>query len=402
MLSAEELKAQARELGFVAVGIARAEPDAAARYLFHERIDLGLYDGLPWFGHERAERATTPERVLVGAASIVTLAAPYKTEYVPEEPIAGLRGRVARYAWGRDYHRVLEKKLRALAAFIEERCNAACGGVRSRALVDYGSLAERAYAARAGIGWFGKNTNLLLPGLGSWVLLAELVTTAPLEPDAPLAKSCGGCTRCIAACPTGAISGPYVVDNRRCISFQTIENRGWIPRDLRPLLGDWVFGCDLCQDVCPVGGGHAGTSLPEFEPAGLEAALPELTGLLALSEEAFRARFQGRAVMRAKRAGLARNACVALGNIGDPAAVPVLAAALQHDPAPIVRGHAAWALGRIGGAPARSVLEQARADEGDAAVRDEIAAALAGDGGAADGAGVLTEPARWLAGPWQR
>src|SRR5581483_877826 len=334
MLSAAELKARAHELGFVAVGIARAEPDAAARYVFHERIDLGMYDGLPWFGHERAERATTPERTLARAAAIVTLAAPYKTGYAPDEPIGGLRGRVARYAWGRDYHRVLEKKLRALAAFIEQRCaegdHERCGGeqdneprgVRSRGLVDYGPLAERAYAARAGIGWFGKNTNLLLPGLGSWVLLAELVTTAPLEADAPLAKSCGGCTRCIAACPTGAISGPYVVDNRRCISFQTIENRGWIPRELRPLMGDWVFGCDLCQDVCPVGRGHEGQSLPEFAPAALDAALPELTGLLALAEDGFRARFQGRAIMRAKRAGLARNACVALGNIGDPAAVP--------------------------------------------------------------------------------
>jgi epoxyqueuosine reductase len=402
MLSAAELKARARELGFVAAGIARAEPDAAARYVFHERIDLGMYDGLPWFSHERAERSTMPERALAGAASIITLAAPYKTEYWPQEPIAGLRGRVARYAWGRDYHRVLEKRLRALAAFIEERCNGSGCGVRSRGLVDYGPLAERAYAARAGIGWFGKNTNLLLPGLGSWVLLAELVTTAPLEPDAPLAKSCGGCTRCIGACPTGAISGPYVVDNRRCISFQTIENRGWIPRELRPLLGDWVFGCDLCQDVCPVGQGHAGASLPEFQPAGLDAALPELTGLLALSEDEFRARFQGRAIMRAKRAGLARNACVALGNIGDPAAVPALAAALRHDPAAIVRGHAAWALGRIGGAAAQAALEQARASEAAAAVQDEIAAALAGEDGTAAGAGVLSEPERWLAGPWRR
>src|SRR5579883_1445140 len=383
MLSAEALKARVRELGFVAVGIARAEPDAAARYLFHERIDLGYYDGLPWFGHERADRATAPERVLSGAASVVTLAAPYKTEHVPDRPIDGLRGRVARYAWGRDYHRVLERKLRTLAGFIEERCadgdgeqggggNAGMRGVRSRGLVDYGPLAERAYAARAGIGWFGKNTNLLLPGLGSWVLLAELVTTAPLEPDAPLAKSCGGCTRCIAACPTGAISGPYVVDNRRCISFQTIENRGWIPHELRPLMGDWVFGCDLCQDVCPVGQGHEGTSLPELQPASLDAALPELTSLLALSEDEFRERFQGRAIMRAKRAGLARNACVALGNLGDAAAVPALAVALVHDPAPIVRGHAAWALGRIGGATAHAALEQARAGEDEAAVLEEI------------------------------
>ncbi len=356
-----------------------------------------MYDGLPWFSHERADRATEPVRALNAAASVITLAAPYKTEFAPQGSIDGLRGRVARYAWGRDYHRVLEKKLRSLAAFIEERC-----GARSRGLVDYGPLAERAYAARAGIGWFGKSTNLLLPGLGSWILLAELLTTAPLEADPPLAKSCGGCTRCIVACPTGAISGPYVVDNRRCISFQTIENRGWIPRELRPLMGDWVFGCDLCQDVCPVGGGREGAALPEFAPATLDAALPELTALLSLSQEEFHSRFQGRAIVRAKRAGLARNACVALGNIGDAGAVPALMAALNGDESPVVRGHAAWALGRIGGAPARGALTAAREAEADAQVLDEIDTAIAGDCGSADGAGVLASPLAWLAGPWRR
>jgi epoxyqueuosine reductase len=269
-------------------------------------------------------------------------------------------------------------------------------------MVDYGPLAERAYAARAGIGWFGKNTNLLLPGVGSWVLLAELLTTVPLEPDPPLAKSCGGCTRCVAACPTGAISGPYVVDNRRCISFQTIENRGWIPRELRPLLGDWVFGCDLCQDVCPVGAGREGVSLPEFAPATLGAALPELTALLMLSEDEFRTRFQGRAIMRAKRAGMARNACVALGNLGDSAAVPALTRTLSCDPAASVRGHAAWALGRIGGTAARTALTQARDSERDAAVLDEIEVALAGEAGPADRRGVLPAPLPWLGGPWRR
>lgn len=395
LLETGELKAQARELGFVAAGVARAEADPAARFVFQQRIDLGMYDGLPWFSRERAERATDPERSLAGAASVITLAAPYKTAFRPEQPVAGLRGRVARYAWGRDYHRVLEKRLRLLAAFLEERY-----GGRTRGLVDYGPLAERAYAARAGIGWFGKSTNLLLPGFGSWVLLAELITTLPFAPDPSLAKTCGGCTRCVAACPTGAISGAYVVDNRRCISFQTIENRGWIPRGLRPLMGDWVFGCDLCQDACPVGAGRAEQTLAEFRPAGLDAALPELTALLALSEEQFRARFQGRAVMRAKRAGLARNACVALGNLGDAQAVPALNEALCTDPSPIVRGHAAWALGRIGGAAARTALQAAGGAERDAAVHDEIDAALQDVAVPVAPCGATADAEGWLAGGW--
>jgi epoxyqueuosine reductase len=395
MFASDELKARARELGFVAAGVAGAAADPAARFVFQERIDLGMYDGLPWFSRERAERATDPGRSLTSAASVITLAAPYKTAYRPSEPVAGLRGRVARYAWGRDYHRVLEKRLRLLAAFIEERY-----GGRTRGLVDYGPLAERAYAARAGIGWFGKSTNLLLPRFGSWALLAELITTVPFAPDPPLAKTCGGCARCVAACPTGAISGPYVVDNRRCISFQTIENRGWIPRELRPLLGDWVFGCDLCQDACPVGAGRTEQTLTEFRPAGLDAALPELTALLVLSEEAFRARFQGRALMRAKRAGLARNACVALGNLGDARAVPALSAALRADPSPIVRGHAAWALGRIGGDTAQSVLEDALAVEREAEVCAEIGAALRGQVARATGAETVQDAEGWLAGGW--
>lgn len=398
LLTAADLKQQAKQLGFVAVGIAAAAEESRARFVFHERIDLGMYNGLPWFNHARADRATDARLALNGSAvSVVTLAAPYKTEYLTDIEPEGLRGRVARYAWGRDYHRVLEKRLQALAAFIDGRC-----GARSRGLVDYAPLAERAYAARAGIGWFGKNTNLLLPGHGSWVLLAELVTTAALAPDEPLAKSCGSCSRCVVACPTGAISGPYVVDNQRCISFQTIENRGWIPRELRPLLGDWVFGCDLCQDACPVGGGSAEATWPEFRPASLDAALPELTDLLALTDEQFLARFQGRPIIRAKRSGLARNACVALGNKGDPRALPALVTALGDDPAAIVRGHAAWALGQIGGETARDVLRRALATEPDTEVCREITLALAAEPPAGAAAGQVQDAVAWLAGPWRR
>jgi epoxyqueuosine reductase len=397
VLSAAEVKAEAERLGFVACGIARAEPDSAARFVFEERIDLGWYDGLPWFTRDRAARAADPRTALANAASVISLAAPYKTSFhAGADSDLGLRGRIARYAWGRDYHRVLEKKLQALARFVADR-----SGARSRGLVDYGPLAERAFAARAGIGWFGKHTNLLLPGVGSWVLLAELVTTAELEPDAPLAKSCGSCTRCAAACPTGAIVGERAVDNGRCISFQTIENRGPIPRELRPLMGDWIFGCDICQDVCPVGGSGAAVALPEYAPASLDAALPELTTLLALSDEAFRARFQGRALMRAKRDGLVRNACVALGNLGDQRAAPGLSATLRHDASALVRGHAAWALGRIGGTEADCALAEAAKTEDDEFVRNEIAYALSGAIPPADGTAVAARRRDWLAGSWR-
>ncbi|MGI8550826.1 MAG: tRNA epoxyqueuosine(34) reductase QueG [Dehalococcoidia bacterium] len=367
----DRLKNEARRSGFVACAVAAAVSLPETRRSFQERIEAGSYAGLPWFSVDRARRCTDPDLVLAGARSIVSLAAPYASDEYPNQPQDELRGKIARYAWGKDYHRALEKRLRGLCQFLEAKAP----GTRSRGLVDYGPLAERAYAARAGLGWFGKSTNLLLPGVGSWVLLAEIVTTAELAPDPPLKKSCGACTRCVDACPTGAIVGGYAVDNQRCISFQTIENRGAIPVELRPLIGDRLFGCDICQEVCPVGRGAASEPLPELQPATIEASLPELIPLLQLDEEAFRARFAGRAIMRAKRDGFVRNACVVLGNLGDCAAVPALITCLR-DSAALVRGHAAWALGRLGGEPARAAMQEALLSEPDQSVREELASAL--------------------------
>jgi len=390
-----EFRAYARGLGFASVAVARAEALPETRQVFEERIGLGMFEGMPWFTAERAVRATDPERSLTGAVSVVTLAAPYWTALPTTAAELGPspRGRIARYAWGRDYHRVIEKKLKALCGWLDERVP----GVRSRPLVDYGPLAERAYAARSGLGWTGKSTNLLTPGIGSWTLLADIITTAGLDPDRPLRKTCGACTRCVAACPTGAIDGPYVLDSRRCISFQTIEQRGPVPRALRPLHGDWLFGCDICQDVCPVPGAHTVAPLPEFAPAGVEAAAPALLPLLDLSEDGFRAMFAGRAVMRAKREGLVRNACIALGNIGDEAAIPALIRALD-DVSALVRGHAAWALGRIGGRAASTALAAAAIREPDPWARDELALARDG-GGRVDGSYDATALAEWLSVP---
>jgi epoxyqueuosine reductase len=213
---------------------------------------------------------------------------------------------------------------------------------------------------RAGLGWYGKHSCLIVPGHGSWVLLGELVLDLELEPDAPLERDCGRCAICLDKCPTGAIVGPYTVDAPRCLSFQTIEQRGAIPREIRPLLGDWVYGCDVCQEVCPYTGAAREPADPAFAPRSLANAYPSLAWLLRMTEAEFRETYRGTPVLRAKRRGLARNAAVALGNVGTEADVPVLAEALAGHDEPLVRGHAAWALGRLGGREARPALERAR------------------------------------------
>lgn len=371
--TAAALKQQARALGFAGAAIALAEPLPETQRVFAERVGAGLFDGMSWMTAARAARAATPAMSLPGAAAVVTLAAPYFGALPVTAAALGdaPRGRVARYAWGRDYHRVLEKKLKLLCGWLDDQAP----GSASRPLVDYGPLAERAFAARAGLGWIGKSTNLLMPGAGSWVLLADIITTVDLAPDAPLRKQCGACARCISACPTGAITEPYVLDSRLCVSFQTIEQRGPIPPALRPLMGDWLFGCDDCQDACPVPVDCALPPMTEFGTPTPDSAAPELIPLLALDEAAFLQRFAGRPLMRAKRNGLLRNACVVLGNLADEAAVPALCAALT-DVSPLVRGHAAWALGRIGTSPARRALAAAHTQEPDDGARAEIRLAL--------------------------
>ncbi len=249
--------------------------------------------------------------------------------------------------------------------------------MQTRWYTDTGPMLDRAVAERAGVGWFGKNTNILT-SQGSWMLLAQIITTLELQPDEPLKKTCGACTACIEACPTGAIVAPYVLDNSRCISYLTIENRGAIPPELRPLIGDWIFGCDICQDVCPVNRkARVGQAYEELTRDAEGRARPELVELLSLDDDGFRERFRQSAVLRAKPAGMRRNVCVALGNIADPTTVGPLRRVLRHDDSPIVRGHAAWALGRIGTADAVAALEAASLAEADTSALEEIAAALA-------------------------
>ena len=245
-------------------------------------------------------------------------------------------------------------------------------GTTARTYVDTGPLLERDLAARAGLGWIGKNTMLLHPELGSFFFIGVVLTTAELESDAPLPDRCGSCTRCLDACPTGAFVDPYVLDARRCIAYLTIERRGSIPADLRPGIGSWTFGCDVCQDVCPWN---------RRAPVAREAAFgprrhPPLADLLALGEAVYVEAFRGSPLKRARREGLARNAAIALGNGGTAADVPALRDALGHSE-PTVRGHAAWALGRIGGAAACGALVDARGREADPEALEEIERALA-------------------------
>jgi epoxyqueuosine reductase len=277
-------------------------------------------------------------------------------------------GYVSRYALGRDYHKVLRSRLQRLA----DRIAGHVGPFGYRAFVDSAPVLEKALARNAGLGWIGKHTNLLSNTAGSWFFLGELYTDLPLPVDTPATEHCGTCVRCIEICPTRAIVAPYQLDARRCISYLTIEHRGAIPRELRPLMGNLVFGCDICQDVCPWN--KFAQVAPEREFYAREGNLtPSLIVLMGMTREEFNRRFKGSPVKRAKHAGFLRNVAVALGNSNDPAAIPALETALVHEE-PLVRAHAAWALGRLG---ARAALERRRPVETEAEVIGEIDAALA-------------------------
>ncbi len=365
------IKEYGKELGFDIVGITSAEPFLRDEQAAIERIRQGLMDGLPWYTEERVHKATHPEVLLPDAKSVVSLGVSYLTGE-PQATGDSPGGKIARYAWGDDYHKVIKARLREFADGLSSRVGRE---VKARIFVDDGPMNDRAAAERAGVGWFGKNTNILTPTHGSWVFLGQVITDLELRPDKPLSKTCGECVRCIDACPTGAIVAPYVIDNTRCISFLTIELRDAIPRELRPLIGDWVFGCDICQDVCPVNRKAQQSLEPAFRQRH-DFGAPALIPLLDLDDDGFRDRFRNSPVKRAKRVGLQRNVCVALGNIGDSAAVPALTRALHSDDA-LVRSHAAWALGRIRGKQAAIALESALDVENNSEVVDEIKLALA-------------------------
>lgn len=338
---ADALRTLAAELGFARIGFARAErlgpeADALARFLAE-----GRHGTMRWLGENVEVRADpTHPGMLESARSVVVLAAPYAGRDDGSPTLAPAR--IARYARGRDYHNVLTKRARKLAAFLDE------GGHRTRVAVDTKPVLERAWAQRAGVGFVGKNCCVIVPGLGSHVFLACLVTTAELPPDAPMEERCGSCVRCLDACPTRAFVGPRELDARRCISYLTIEHEGPIDEALRPGLEDWAFGCDACQDVCPYNRTRGSAGLD----AGPFAELERLRGLdaeavLRMDEASFRVLTEGSPLKRAGRSGLARNLALVLGNRGGRRHLPVLRELGERDPDAVVREAAAWAIARL-------------------------------------------------------
>ena len=367
------ISSYAIECGFDLVRITTAEVFTRDRDAALSRVKSGQMDGLPWFTESRVRRGADPQELLPGARSIICLGLSY-LDPEDEEKAGSGAGNVARYARVKDYHRAMKRRMKAFVRGLEEKLESP---IAARWYVDDGPMLDRAAAARSGLGWFGKSTNILTPSHGSWVLLGQVITDLELEPDPPLKKTCGSCVRCIDDCPTGAIVAPFVVDNARCISYQTIENRGVIPMEMRPLIGDWVFGCDICQDVCPVNRKTESPVLPIQKTAAVgPSGQLDLVELLEVTEEEFRDRFQGTSIMRAKRVGMQKNACVALGNNRDESGVPALVATLKAADT-LVRGHAAWALGQIATPDAISALQQATTSEDDPYVLEEIGAALA-------------------------
>jgi epoxyqueuosine reductase len=375
-----QIKRLALEHGLTVSAVTTAEAFPEVFAILRDRIAAGHLAGMDWFTMERAAASCDPHTLMAEPRAILSVGIAYWGHDAgkPDDDVP--RGRISRYARGVDYHDILPRRMRALHASIE---TLAGHTVEARFLTDHARIVDRAVAARAGLGWYGKNACIIVPGHGSWVMLGEMLLDLDLAPDQPLDRDCGRCTLCLDRCPTGAIVAPYTIHAPACISFQTIEQRGAIPRELRSRLGDWVFGCDVCQEVCPYTRAAADDPDPAFLPPSVEHAYPSLPGLLAMSTQTFRQRYRGTAVMRARRAGLARNAAIALGNIGAEDDVPVLAhAILGHDEA-LVRGHAAWALGQIGGTTARRTLLRAWDREQDPGAKQEIAWALDDDAGSA-------------------
>jgi epoxyqueuosine reductase len=367
------IKLLARSHGLRVTAVTTAEPFPAVADHLDQHIDAGHVAGMNWFTKERGRFSSDVRNLQPTAQSILSVALTYWPGPT-DKPDDGIpRGRISRYAWGKDYHRIIKRRLKALHAAIEEDLGRQ---VEARLLVDTARIVERAVAARAGLGWYGKHSCLIVPGHGSWVLLGEMVLDLDLVPDVPLDRNCGRCTICLDQCPTGAIVAPYTVHAPSCISYLTIELREMIPLELRPKMGDWVYGCDVCQEVCPYTGAAAISDDADLQPRSMNNAYPSLPWLLTMTQDEFAATYHGTPVPRTKRRGLARNAAVALGNIGSTDDVLVLASALANHDEPLVRGHAAWALGRIGGPAARAALDRSLRTDSDGYVREEITTAL--------------------------
>lgn len=361
-----EIKRRARSLGFDLVGISPAGPlPDGQRY--KEWLSMGHAGEMHYLGR-RVERREDVRNILPGAKSVITCGLNYNTGPPYSTTCRDSRkGWIARYAWGDDYHDVMDEKLSSLTDFIRMEIR---GSAEIMRYSDTGPVLERAHARYGGIGWTGKNTCLINQETGSWIFLGELITDIELEYDSPAPDRCGTCTRCLDACPTGALTAPYTLDSRLCISYLTIELKDKIPFDLRDGIGSNIFGCDICQDVCPWNRKAPVTDDASFQPRpGLYN--PDLGTVASLGPEEFRALFKGSPVKRTKRRGLIRNALVAIGNSGDIGFVPVVKECLGDDE-PLVRIHALWALWKLEGKGALCSLLAVRESESDPAVLEEL------------------------------
>ncbi len=358
--------------GFEVVGVTSAEPLEDALAALRAWCEAGHEASMGYLSRDPPQRAD-PRTLQKEVKSVISVAVNYWHDAPPFEG-DGRYGRVARYAWGRDYHDLVLPRLDALGAELVDRLP---GAAKARSACDYSPFLERAAAVRSGLGFFGKNTCLLMPRKGSWFFLGELLLDVELpgtEPDG--SDHCGTCTDCLGACPTDAFPAPFVLDANRCISYLTIEHRGPIPRAMREAMGPWVFGCDVCQDVCPFNRWAAPAPWPELGPAHGVGPRLDLGRVLALTDDAsFAQRFDGTPLLRPKRAGLVRNAAIAARNVGAASLVPALAARAREDAEAVVRGAALWALAGLDDTRARRIAEALVRDE-DADVRAEAEAVL--------------------------
>jgi epoxyqueuosine reductase len=363
----------AADLGFARVGFTPADPLPTDAARLREWLGHGYQGSM---GYLQAGPRDDPRALLAEARTLIVVALSYALPARVRRSKNGdaLVGQVAGYAQGGDYHLILKRKLCQLGDRVAELVGRP---VLARACVDTAPLLERAAAARAGVGFVAKSTLVLVPGLGTSVLLGELLCDVEIAPSAPVAPGCGTCTACLEACPTGAFVAPHVLDARRCISYLTIEHSGTIPRELRAAIGTRVFGCDVCQDVCPHNASQQPRSeTPELAPDPARQEL-DLVSLLELRSGPHKKLVRRSALRRTHRYVFARNAAVALGNSGDPCAVTPLVRALEKNESALVRAHVAWALGRLGGEDARNALEAALDREREADVIEELRAALA-------------------------
>jgi epoxyqueuosine reductase len=362
----KEIKAKALELGFSKVGISRAER-LDERNGLQSWLAAGRAGEMEWM-NRLPDKRLDPTQVLPRVQSVIALALNYYTPFSHSEDAH--HGKISRYAWGRDYHQVMNNRLKALWEWILGRAPSA----EALYYADTGPLMDKAWAHKSGLGWIGKHSNVITRNRGSWVFLGEILVSLELDYDLESNNYCGSCRRCIDCCPTKAIVAPYVVDARLCISYLTIELRGPIPRELRSMIGSRIFGCDDCQDVCPWNRFATPSLEKDFYPNGWNH-VPVLIDLMEITEFQFRERFRHSPVRRARYAGFLRNVTVALGNSHDPSACKVLEKSLRHAE-PLVRSHAAWALSEIGNPDSLAELIRAASAEPETRVRDEFQEAI--------------------------